>query len=103
VTGAAPTEATGVERLELADWRRRVSDLYAAVRAEAARDPEAAWRLWRETRESLFRKHPQSPVPLEERPGFRARHWRYDPRLRSRSRSPSTRRPTRTARLPRRP
>lgn len=26
------------------DWRRRVSDLYGAVRAE--RDPHRAWTLW---------------------------------------------------------
>jgi hypothetical protein len=70
------------ERLDLADWRRRVADLYTAVRAEATRDPEAAWRLWRETREALFREHPQSPVPVGERAAFRARHWLYDPTFR---------------------
>jgi uncharacterized protein len=70
------------ERLDLADWRRRVSDLYSAVRAEAATDPQAAWRHWREAREELFRTHPQSPVPLESRGAFRATHWPYDPRLR---------------------
>jgi uncharacterized protein (DUF1684 family) len=70
------------ERLELADWRRRISDLYAAVRATATADPEGAWRLWRETREALFRTHPQSPVPAEARAGFRAAHWRYDLRYR---------------------
>lgn len=75
-------EATGTERLELADWRRRVSDLYAAVRTGSAHDPAAAWHLWRETREALFREHPQSPVPAADRPGFRARHWPYDPQLR---------------------
>jgi uncharacterized protein (DUF1684 family) len=73
---------TGVEQLQLADWRRRVSDLYASVRAEAEDDPEAAWEVWREEREKLFRKHPQSPVPAEARRGFRARHWPYDPALR---------------------
>ena len=70
------------ERLELADWRRRIADLYAAVRTESRADPEAAWRRWRETREALFRTHPQSPVPAAERAEFRARHWPYDPRLR---------------------
>jgi uncharacterized protein len=78
------TEAggSGLERLELADWRRRVADLYALVRAEAEDDPEAAWELWRETREALFREHSQSPVPAAARAAFRARHWPYDPRLR---------------------
>lgn len=79
VTDGRPTTA---DRLDLADWRRRVSDLYSAVRAEAEDDPEAAWEVWRETRQALFRKHSQSPVPVAERPAFRAHHWPYDPRLR---------------------
>jgi uncharacterized protein len=75
-------DPSGLERLELADWRRRVSDLYASVRAEAEDDPEAAWEVWRGTREALFRTHPQSPVPAARRRAFRAQHWPYDPRLR---------------------
>ena len=74
--------ATPAERLDLADWRRRVSDLYAEVRAEAIRDPGRAWQHWRATREGLFRTHPQSPVPAAARGAFRAEHWPYDPRLR---------------------
>jgi len=69
-------------RLELADWRRRIADLYAAVRTQAASDPVAAWQRWRETREALFREHPQSPLPAADRDAFRAHHWPYDPRLR---------------------
>ena len=80
--GGAAGESAALERLDLADWRRRISDLYAEVRAEAARDPERAWRHWRETREALFREHPQSPVPELARPAFRANHWPYDPGLR---------------------
>jgi uncharacterized protein (DUF1684 family) len=72
-------ETTALERLELADGRRRVSDLYTTVRTEAAVAPERAWATWRETREELFRTHPQSPVPDGARAGFRARHWPYDP------------------------
>jgi uncharacterized protein len=75
-------EVTARERLDLADWRRRIADLYTAVRAVAASDPEGAWRTWRETREDLFRTHSQSPVPAGERDAFRAAHWPYDPRLR---------------------
>jgi uncharacterized protein (DUF1684 family) len=70
------------ETLELADWRRRIADLYARVRDAAAHDPEAAWNDWRTTREQLFRSHPQSPVPAAARAAFRARHWPYDPDLR---------------------
>lgn len=76
------SEPTASERLALAGWRRRVSDLYATVRAEASRDPAAAWQLWREAREDLFRTHSQSPVSAADRAAFRARHWPYDPRLR---------------------
>lgn len=68
--------------LELADWRRRIADLYADVRRAAATDPRAAWDRWRTAREALFREHPQSPVPLDRRRGFRAAHFDYDPRWR---------------------
>jgi uncharacterized protein (DUF1684 family) len=62
--------------LELLDWKRRVSALYADVRA--ADDPERAWRLWRDTRDELFREHPQSP-----RPGHGALdYYDYDPAAR---------------------
>ena len=84
--GSAPGSASEAEpeldRIELADWRRQVSDLYAEIRATAATDPEAAWNHWREVREGLYREHPQSPVPAAERAGFRARHWPYDATLR---------------------
>lgn len=73
---------TAGETLELADWRRRIADLYARVRAVARHDPEGAWEDWRATREALFREHPQSPVPAAARSGFRARLWAYDPALR---------------------
>lgn len=74
--------AGAAERVSLADWRRRVADLYAEVRRTAAADPEGAWARWREGREDLFRNHPQSPVPTTQRAAFRARHWPYDPSLR---------------------
>jgi len=77
-----PPERPTIDRLDLADWRRRVSDLYARVRTEAATDPERAWRTWRETREWLFQEHSQSPVPVADRAAFKARHWPYDPRYR---------------------
>lgn len=68
--------------LELADWRRRIAELYGEVRATAEHDPERAHDLWRTTRESMYRTHPQSPLPAAERDGFRARHFPYDPRWR---------------------
>ena len=67
--------------LELTDYRRTVSELYAAVRAED--DPKQAHELWRRGRDELFRSHPQSPLP----PGDPLRatglpYWPYDPGLR---------------------
>lgn len=76
------SEAAPEERLDLADWRRRVATLYVEVRARAETDPRAAWELWRAERERLYRGHPQSPVPAPERDAFRSRHWPYDERLR---------------------
>jgi uncharacterized protein (DUF1684 family) len=70
------------ETLQLADWRRQIADLYAEVRALSATDVAAALELWRTTRERLFREHPQSPVPLDVRQAFRARHFPADPALR---------------------
>ena len=52
---------TAAETLELLDWKRRIFALYAEIRAST--DPEAAWGLWRSTRQELFRTHPQSPQP----------------------------------------
>ena len=70
------------DRVWLADWRRRVAALYVDVRATAVTDPPAAWERWRAERESLYRTHPQSPVPAAERAAFRATHWPYDDALR---------------------
>jgi uncharacterized protein len=69
------------DELELVSWRRSVSELYAAVRAEG--DPQAGHKLWRHGRDELFRTHPQSPLP----PGDPLRatglpYWPYDPALR---------------------
>jgi uncharacterized protein (DUF1684 family) len=78
-----PAEALdGRAILELADWRRRTSSLYAEVREGAASDPRAAWGRWRAVREALYREHPQSPVQAADRSTFRALHWPYDPALR---------------------
>jgi uncharacterized protein len=71
---------TAAQTLELLDWKRRVFSLYAAVRAL---DPEAGWALWRETRDELFRSHPQSPLPSERRASFAGlEYWPYDPQAR---------------------
>ena len=66
--------------LELLDWRRRVFALYTEIRA--ANDPAQAWGRWCAVRDELFRTHPQSPVPPDERasyPGVPC--FPYDPAL----------------------
>jgi uncharacterized protein (DUF1684 family) len=67
--------------LELADWRRRVAELYARWREDAATDPAAATRSFRAARDELFATHPQSPVPESQRgvPGSGPQWWPYDP------------------------
>jgi uncharacterized protein (DUF1684 family) len=64
-----------VDELALLDWKRRVFDLYAEVRADP--DPERAWRHWIEVRQRLFDAHPQSPSP-----GIRPAYFDYEPSLR---------------------
>jgi len=67
-----------METLELLDWKRRVGELYAQVRAQA--DPRAGWERWCDVRSRLFREHPQSPVPTEQRPAYTGPHvYAYDP------------------------
>jgi uncharacterized protein len=68
------------DTLALLDWKRRVLALYAGVREL---DPESGWELWRETRDELFRSHPQSPLPAERRDAFPGlEYWAYDPEAR---------------------
>lgn len=78
----AEAEDPRVEKLQLADWRRCVAELYGEVRHLASTDPAAAWQRWRLTRERLYREHPSSPVPADKRDGFVAQHFAYDPSLR---------------------
>jgi uncharacterized protein (DUF1684 family) len=56
-------------RLELSDYRRRVNDLYALVRARQ-NAPRAAWELWRQGRDDLFAHHPQSALEANDRRSF---------------------------------
>ena len=56
------------ELLHLLNWKRRVFELYAAVRS--SRDPRAAWHHWRELCDDLYRTHSQSPIPADGREPF---------------------------------
>jgi uncharacterized protein (DUF1684 family) len=66
------------DALSLLNWRRTIGDLYAEIRATP--DKAAAWRRWHETRTRLFRAHPQSPVPADQRPAYTGPYvYDYEP------------------------
>lgn len=65
----------------LSDWRRRIAELYAGIRAATV--PEDAWHGWRLTRDELFRHHAQSPLGPAQRAAFPGLcYFAYDKRLR---------------------
>jgi uncharacterized protein (DUF1684 family) len=66
--------------LDLADWRRRVAELYAAVRSDS--DPERAHAFWRAQRDQLFQTHPESPLAPGDPLRVGLPYWPYDPSLR---------------------
>ena len=78
--------AREMDELTLLDWKRRIFELYAAVRARS-RPRARAWRHWREARDELFRSHPQTPVPA-------GAHVRARPLLRLRPGASRARRPS---------
>jgi uncharacterized protein len=71
---------TAADTMALLDWKRRVFALYEAVRET---NPKEGWKLWRETRDELFRSHPQSPLPPASQAWFDGlQYWPYDPEAR---------------------
>jgi len=72
---------TALQSLELADWRRRIAELYAAIRSNG--HPADAWGSWKAAREQLFLTHSQTPLPAEKRvPAHAPRYFPYDASLR---------------------
>jgi uncharacterized protein len=70
------------DRLDLADFRRRVFGLYADVRA-CGSDDAGAVRRFRSGRNRLFAEHPQSPLDPDGRRTFVGLpYYPYDPSLR---------------------
>jgi uncharacterized protein len=68
-------------KLDLLDWRRRVAEMYAAVRDQA--DPAIGHQVWQARRDALLRSHPQSPLkPDDPMRGTGVPVWPYDPALR---------------------
>ncbi|MDQ2827890.1 MAG: DUF1684 domain-containing protein [Chloroflexota bacterium] len=79
-------DVPGANDLELADWRRRVAQLYVEVRnlqkIYGPFSPTAAYDHWRATRDQLYREHPQSPIPAGQRADYMPRYFAHDPALR---------------------
>lgn len=72
-----------MEELELSDWRRAIAEIYARWRADSANDPAAATDELRAARDTLFREHPQSPLPQDQRARFGGlSYFDYDPAYR---------------------
>jgi uncharacterized protein len=70
-----------VDQLDLLDWKRRISSLYAAARAEP--DVARTAACWRSGRDELFARHPQSPLPPDARDGFGGlAYFPFDPAAR---------------------
>ncbi len=68
--------------IQLADYRRRVAEIYARVRDAGC--SETSWIKWRADRDELFRTHPQSPIPQATRSEFEGlAYFHYDPYYRT--------------------
>ncbi|HEY8177824.1 MAG TPA: hypothetical protein VIH19_04460, partial [Candidatus Limnocylindria bacterium] len=64
------------EHLDLADWRRRVAAIYAALRQDR-RAPQLRLVNFRAGKDRLFAEHPSSPVPEGRRATFQGlAYWR---------------------------
>lgn len=66
------------DRLALADWRRQVAELYAAIRHHP--EPLEAWRFFRARRDNLFQTHPQTPLnPVQQARFTGLPYFHYNP------------------------
>lgn len=57
------------DEMELADYRRQVAELYAAVREEK-RPPHLRWEAYRQGRDQLFATHTQSALSQSQKESF---------------------------------
>jgi len=75
--------ASAFDPVAIADWRRRVAQMYADVRRIAASDPEAAHGVWVQQRDELFAMHAASPLDVVASASFEGLEVaRYDPAYR---------------------
>lgn len=72
---------SGSVYLELLDWRRRMAELFADLRRRPHDAETLAW--FRAQKDTLFRDHPQSPIPESDRQHFPGlAYWPFDPSAR---------------------
>ncbi len=75
------TSLTSKNVLGLADWRRRVNELYAQIRHSP--NPAQAWDGFCATRNWLFAHHPQTPLSDLQRAHFsQLAYFEYQPQWR---------------------
>ncbi len=68
------------DRVQLADWRRQVAEMYSRTRQL---DPEQGWSAFRRDRDFLLKTHPQSPLSELQRERFeKLEYFPYDPQWR---------------------
>lgn len=83
---AVPMTVTRSSHLALADWRRRMAAMYAALRADD-RAPSMRAVAFRSAKDRLFAEHPSSPIPEADRRDFHGlAYFRHDPALAVRAR-----------------
>lgn len=69
------------DALHLADYRRRVHELYVVVRSGEA--SESTWRQWRTARDLLYGGHESSAIEVADRAAFSGlEYFPYDPTYR---------------------
>jgi len=66
----------------VADWRRRVAEMYAGVRSVPNHGMQA-WQGWRVIRDDLMKSHAASPMNGDQQASFKElAYFDYDPALR---------------------
>lgn len=73
---------TSSPNFQLADYRRRVFEIYARVR-ESDHSPEIRWQRFRTEQDKLFKSHPQTALTPEQVNEFTSlQYFPYDPAYR---------------------
>ena len=66
----------------VADWRRRVTEMYAGVRSVPNHGMQA-WQGWRAIRDDLLKSHAASPLSGDQQAAFKdLEYFDYDPAMR---------------------